>query len=182
MEHNKPASRRRGGWRRELRDWTFTLSSAVLISFLIQNYAFAQVRVEQHSMDTTLAEGQRLVENRLVYRFYEPARGDIVIVNGPETDRRLVKRIIGVPGDVLDIKNGAVWINGVLLEEPYAKGRTYPGSVKLPVTVPEDSYFVIGDNREMSQDSRDLGTVAKSSVEGKAVLRLYPFDQFKIFE
>ncbi|WP_438448642.1 signal peptidase I [Gorillibacterium sp. sgz5001074] len=173
---------RRGGWRKELKDWTLTLGSAVLISFLIQNYAFAQVRVEQHSMDTTLAEGQRLVENRLVYKFSEPERGDIVIVNGPESDRRLVKRIIGLPGDVLDIKDGSVWINGERLEEPYAAGRTLPGRVKLPLTVPDNAYFVLGDNREHSEDSRNLGTMSKTSVEGKAMLRLYPFRQFKIFE
>lgn len=180
MEQKKNPAR--GGWRKELREWTLTLGSAVLISFLIQNYAFAQVRVEQHSMDTTLAEGQRLVENRLVYRFYEPARGDIVILNGPETDRRLVKRIIGLPGETVDMKDGAVYINGERLDEPYATGQTYPGIIKLPLVVPAHSYFVLGDNREKSEDSRNLGTMSKDSVEGKAVLRLYPLDQIKIFE
>jgi signal peptidase I len=169
-------------WRKEARDWALTLGSAVLISFLIQNYAFAQVKVEQHSMDTTLAEGQRLVENRLVYHFYEPSRGDIVIVNGPESERRLVKRVIGLPGETVDIKEGAVWINGTRLDEAYTKGSTFPGTVKVPLTIPADSYFVLGDNRENSTDSRNLGTIAKSSVEGKAVARLYPFDKIKLFE
>jgi signal peptidase I len=173
---------KRGGWRKEAREWTLTLGSALLISFLIQNYAFAQVKVEQHSMDTTLSEGQRLVENRLLYRFAEPDHGDIVIINGPETDRRLVKRIIAIPGETVDIREGAVWINGQRLEEAYTKGSTLPGSVKMPLQVPEGSYFVLGDNRENSLDSRHLGTVAEGSLEGKAIMRLWPFDQIKWFE
>lgn len=182
MKQEDNRKEQRGGWRKEAREWTLTLGAAILISFLIQNYAFAQVQVEQHSMDTTLSEGQRLVENRLVYRFAEPERGDIVIVNGPETDRRLVKRIVALPGETVDIREGAVWINGQRLEEAYTKGKTFPGSVKMPLTVPEGSYFVLGDNRENSMDSRHLGTVAASSVEGKAVMRLWPFTEIKWFD
>lgn len=173
---------KRTSWRKELREWTLTLGSALLLSFLIQNYAFAQVEVEQHSMDTTLSEGQRLVENRLLYRFADPKRGDIVIINGPETDKRLVKRLIGLPGETVDIREGAVWINGQRLDEAYTKGSTFPGTVKMPLQVPEGSYFVLGDNREYSLDSRHLGTVSMSSLEGKAVLRLWPFDQIRTFD
>lgn len=171
-----------GRWLRELRDWTLTLGTAVLLSFLIQNYAFAQVKVEQHSMDNTLGEGQRLVENRLVYRFADPARGDIVILNGPESDKRLVKRIIGLPGETVDIMEGFVWINGERLEEPYTKGTTLAGSVKLPLVVPENAYFVLGDNREYSQDSRQLGTFQLDSLEGKAVMRLWPVNKITFLD
>ncbi|MDF2927657.1 MAG: signal peptidase [Paenibacillaceae bacterium] len=176
MTTPKPASR----FRKELRDWALTLGAAVAISFLIQNYAFAQVQVQQTSMDNTLQEGQRLVENRFIYRFEQPARGDIVIINGPESDRRLVKRIIGLPGETLDIREGAVWINGERLDEPYVQGMTTLCGAKLPVTVAEDEYFVLGDNRAHSQDSRQLGTISTGSLEGKAVLRLWPVGEFKV--
>lgn len=176
------ASKPPKSWKKELKDWTLTLSAAVILSMLIQNYAFAQVKVEQHSMDTTLHEGQRLVENRLVYRFKEPARGDIVIINGPESDRRLVKRVIGLPGETVDIRDGAVWINGVRLEEPYAAGKTLPNGAAVPLVVPEGHYFVLGDNREYSQDSRQLGAIGSGSLEGKAVLRLWPFSEVKLFQ
>lgn len=169
-------------WRKELRDWILTLGAAAALSFLIQNYAFAQVKVEQHSMDHTLAEGERLVENRFIYRFAAPSRGDIVIINGPEADRRLVKRVIGLPGETLDIHDGAVWIDGGLLEEPYILGETQAGSIHLPLRIPEDQYFVLGDNREHSEDSRNLGPISLQSLEGKAVLRLWPLAKLKRFD
>lgn len=165
---------------KEARSWTLTLGTAILLSLLIQNYAFAQVKVEQHSMDHTLQEGQRLVENRMIYRFSEPARGDIVIISGPETDRRLVKRVIGLPGEQLDIRDGAVWINGERLDEDYTVGVTKAGSIELPAVIPEDQYFVMGDNREVSIDSRQLGAIPASSLEGKAVVRVWPVGQMKL--
>jgi signal peptidase I len=170
------------GWQKEVRDWTLTLGAAVVLSFLIQNYAFAQVKVEQHSMDYTLQEGQRLVENRFIYRFSDPSHGDIVIINGPESERRLVKRIVAIPGDSIDIREGALWVNGEKQEESYAEGRTKLGSVELPLELQKDQYFVLGDNREHSEDSRHFGPVSLSSLEGKAVLRLWPVTKVTVFD
>ncbi|MFC4099189.1 signal peptidase I [Paenibacillus xanthanilyticus] len=163
---------------REIRDWTLTLSIAIAGSLLIQNYAIAQTEVQNVSMQGTLYEGQRLVEDKLSYRFNAPDRGDIVIINGPEYERRLVKRLIGLPGDVIDIQAGRLYINGELQEEPYVKGSTYAGSVSLPYTVPEGHVFVMGDNREHSIDSRELGPIALSSLEGRAIFRLWPLGVF----
>ncbi|HBY71484.1 MAG TPA: signal peptidase I, partial [Lachnospiraceae bacterium] len=90
---------------------------------------------------------------------------------------RLVKRVIGVAGDEIDIQDGYVYINGERLEESYVNGITLPGNVKLPITVGEGELFVIGDNREVSRDSRDFGPIDVKQVEGKAVFRVYPFNQ-----
>jgi len=161
-------------WVKEVKEWTVSLGVALVVSLLIQQYAFAQVKVEQHSMETTLQPGNRMLENRLLYRFSDPQRGDIVIINGPEYEKRLIKRVIGLPGDVLDIRNGTVYVNGEPLEEPYVNGGTKAGTIQLPLTIPENSYFVMGDNRGGSLDSRDLGVIRSSSIEGKAVFRLWP--------
>ncbi|HEX7058163.1 MAG TPA: signal peptidase I, partial [Bacilli bacterium] len=125
-------------------------------------------------------EGQRLIEDKITYRFYGPSRGDIVIVHGPESDRRLVKRIIGLPGDVIDMRDGKLYLNGRELYEPYVKGKTYPNGMKLPYTVPAHKVFVMGDNREVSLDSRspEIGPIDLNSIEGKIIFRIWPLSKF----
>ncbi|SDW25441.1 signal peptidase I [Paenibacillus sp. CF384] len=170
--HKKP-------WAREVRDWILTLGVAMVAALLIQNYAFAQTEVRNISMQKTLVEGQRLIEDKISYRFESPHRGDIVIISGPESDKRLIKRVIGLPGDVLNITgDGHVILNDRPLEEPYIKGLTFSNGLEMPYTVPANTVFVMGDNRENSQDSRVLGPIALSSLEGRAVFRLWPLNKF----
>lgn len=159
---------------REVLGWVWIIPVAFFANMLIQSYAFAQTEVRSISMQDTLYEGQRLIEDKLSYRFSEPSRGDIVILDGPEYKERLIKRLIGLPGDVIDIKNGRLYINGGLQEEPYVKGQTNAAGLAVPYTVPEGHVFVMGDNRERSTDSRQLGPIAFTSIEGKAVLRVWP--------
>ncbi|MBW7453804.1 signal peptidase I [Paenibacillus sepulcri] len=175
VEPEQPRTRK---WVREVRDWLLSLTIAVVAALLIQNYAFAQTEVRNVSMQHTLFEGQRLIEDKLSYHFDQPNRGDIVIISGPESDKRLVKRVIGLPGDMLDIKDGHVLINGTVLEEPYVKGLTFSNGLSIPYTVPDKKVFVMGDNRENSQDSRELGPISISSLEGRAVFRLWPLNKF----
>ncbi|XEC97195.1 signal peptidase I [Paenibacillus tarimensis] len=165
-------------WKREVREWGVSIIAALGVSMLIQTYAFAQTEVHNISMQNTLVEGQRLIEDKLSYHFTGPKRGDIVIINGPESDVRLVKRLIALPGDVVDIRNGKLYLNGEVLEEPYTKGKTYPLGLDVPLTVPKGEVLVLGDNREHSTDSREIGTIAISSLEGKAIFRLWPLSQF----
>lgn len=165
-------------WVRELRDWVVSLSVAVIAALLIQNYAFAQTEVRNVSMQGTLYEGQRLIEDKITYYFYAPDRGDIVIINGPEAENRLIKRVVGLPGDVLDIRNGRVYINDTQLDEPYAKGDTLPNALTVPYKVPAETVFVMGDNRMRSEDSRAFGAVPLTSIEGRAVFRLWPLSKF----
>lgn len=177
METSKPATKEKK-WIKELREWSLSLGLAVVAAMLLQNYVYAQTEVHNVSMQHTLSEGQRLIEDKWSYRFSDPKRGDIVIINGPEHQDRLVKRVIALPGETVDMKDGAVYIDGQPLEEPYANGSTYAGAVQMPFAVPDGHVFVLGDNRENSLDSRSFGPVAMSSLEGKAVFRIWPVNEF----
>lgn len=188
---------------KESLQWTAVFFVSILLSLSIKSYGFAQAEVKQCSMQDTLYEGQRLIESKIPYYYSEPKRGDIIIINSElekgafrvfvantkefiesfnkneeEDNKRLIKRVIGVPGDTIDIKDGKVYINGELYEEAYVKGETYPNSMEFPITIPEKEYFVMGDNRENSMDSRDIGLISIDKIEGKAVIRLWPLDKF----
>ncbi|MGE5627720.1 MAG: signal peptidase I [Solirubrobacterales bacterium] len=179
--------------------WAATMAGALIISLSFRSYVFASAEVRQCSMQDTLFEGQRVVENKIGYYYSKPQRGDIVIINrklenGSENklvaeakeiiqgfykadSDRLIKRVIGIPGDTIAIKEGSVYINGKLYEEAYVKGYTYPNSMIFPITIPEGYYFVLGDNRENSMDSRDIGLIPNYEIEGRAVLRIWPLNK-----
>lgn len=137
--------------------------------------------VKESSMEPNLYENNYLIINKLAYKTGEPQRGDIIVFeseledeNG--RDKLLIKRIIGLPGETVSVENDMVYINGELLEEDYLKDGITPGYV-VDYTVPEGELFVMGDNRVVSIDSRDLGTIELEDVMGKAFVRLYPFSQ-----
>ena len=147
--------------------------------------------VKESSMESTLFENNYLFVNKLAYKFKEhPSRGDIIVfkseIDNPEngTKKLLIKRVIGVEGDVITIQDGEVYRNGELLDEPYVNvpGETYAnqGLDITDLTVPEDQVFCMGDNREVSLDSRSasVGMVSESTIVGKAFVRLYPFSEF----
>lgn len=165
-------------WLKEFKDWTLSLGIAVVVALLFQNYVYAQTEVHNVSMQNTLVEGQRLIEDKWSYRFHRPEHGDIVIIRRPEHEGRLVKRVIGLPGQTIDFRDGAVYVDGEKLEESYVKGETFAGKIAVPYTVPDEHVFVLGDNRENSLDSRAFGPVAIDSLEGKAVFRVWPIGKF----
>lgn len=173
----KTEARQTNKWIREIRDWVVSLAVAIIVAMLFQTYVYAQSEVQNVSMQNTLVAGQRLIEDKWSYHFHEPRHGDIVIINGPESDVRLIKRVVALPGDVIDIQNGEVFLNGKHLIEPYVKGQTFAGKVEVPFTVRAGQLFVMGDNREHSLDSRALGPIARSSIEGRAVFRIWPFSR-----
>jgi signal peptidase I len=161
------------------REWGVPLVIAVVGAALFRTYGFAQIQVVDVSMQNTFFEGHRLIEDKISYRFSEPERGDIVIIRDPDLSaERLIKRVIGLPGETIRIDDGAVWIDGVRLDEPYVKGSTYPSTLEMPYRIPPDSVFVMGDNRERSLDSRALGAIPLSSIEGKVDVRIWPFSRF----
>lgn len=178
---NEQKSKRKN-WKRELREWILSLTFAIIVAFLFQNYVYAQSEVRNISMQNTLVAGQRLIEDKWSYRFKHPKRGDIVIISGPESKVRLVKRIVGLPGDQIDIREGKVYLNEELINEPYVKGQTLSGGIAFPYKVEQGQLFVMGDNREHSQDSRVLGPIAMSSIEGKVVYRIWPIAKFGTIE
>ncbi|MFC4775305.1 signal peptidase I [Paenibacillus sp. GCM10023252] len=176
---NHPEARQaRPRWVKELMEWTMSLTIAIVAALLIQTYVYAQSEVQNISMQNTLVAGQRLIEDKWSYRFTTPKHGDIIIINGPESELRLIKRVIALPGDELDMRDGLVYLNGQKLDEPYVKGLTFAEGMKMPYKVSHEQVFVMGDNRENSQDSRVLGPIHLSSVEGKAVLRIWPLNKF----
>lgn len=190
---------------KEINSWIFPILGGFLIAVLINSKVFAKVQVQQSSMENTLFTNQQLLVDKLSYNFKDPKRGDIIIfledseketilddalstINNiasifrnnkdyREGSKRLVKRVIGVQGDEVDIRDGYVYVNGEKLQEPYAKGETFSGEFKLPVKVGENELFVLGDNRMVSMDSRKFGLINFKQVDGKAIFRVYPFDE-----
>ncbi len=144
--------------------------AAFIITFIAQSFV-----VEGSSMEPNLHNRERLLVNKLVYRFREPERGEVVVFRYPANPRRkFIKRVIGLPGDVVEVKDGHVVLNGVLYEEEYTKDLTF-GSFG-PKVIPEGHYFVLGDNRNNSDDSRypDVGFVPRANIVGKAFVTWWP--------
>jgi signal peptidase I len=148
-----------------------------LVLFVVINALSSRVRVENISMEPTLYPGELLLVSKLAFTLGEPHHGDVVIFHAPNNPGEdYIKRIIGIPGDQVDIANGEVRVNGVVLKEPYiAAAPGYTGSW----TVPEDSLFVLGDNRNSSSDSHAWGFVPMSEVIGKALFIYWPLGEMK---
>ena len=164
-------------WWRELLE---TILPAVMIVLAI-NLFLAQPRtVHGQSMEPNLHENQRVIVDLITYHFRPPQRQEIIILNLPErhTDP-LIKRVIGLPGDTVEVKQGAVYVNGIQLSEPYLAQVT-SGSM-APQLVPEGHVFVLGDNRGASNDSRYFGMVPYENILGRAWLRYWPPGEISLF-
>jgi len=164
----------------EVKDWIVSIVIAVVLAFFIRYFIVELYLVDGPSMRPTLQNAERLVVNKFIYRFRAPERGEILVFRYPrDPSRDFIKRVIAIPGDTIEIKDGRVFVNQQLMNEPYILSKTrgdYPLS-----TVPEGHIFVMGDNRNNSEDSRfaDVGFVPYDLIKGKAVLVFWPFDQFK---
>lgn len=139
--------------------------------------------VKEHSMEPTLYENNYLLINKLAYKIGDEKQGDIIVFESDLEDesgnsKLLIKRIIGLPGDKINITGGNVYVNDQLMQEDYLKDGTTPGQV-IDYIVPENYYYVMGDNRLVSMDSRDpsIGCVHEDAILGKAFVRLYPFSE-----
>lgn len=198
---NKPSSKK---ILKEILDFTKIFIIAVFVANLMNIFVFSIAEVRQSSMEDTLIEGDRLVAEKLSYTFGEPKRKDVIVFINPEyevgnsvwervirlyTDiwakitrtegkSRYVKRVIGVPGDKIEIYEGFVFVNGEIQEEEYIQEMTEVKSESdYPLIVPEGQYFVLGDNRDSSLDSRDFGCIRREQIEGKVWIRLWPFQK-----
>jgi signal peptidase I len=166
-----PAKTGFGVW---LRDLIISLAiSAFIIIFLYQ-----PVKVEGTSMMPSLEDQERIFVNKFVYRLEPIERGDIIVFRYPrDPSMSFIKRVIGTPGDTIRIDGGQVYVNNEPLDESYVPpaytdARSYP-----EIVVPPDSYFVLGDHRSMSKDSRDIGPIEQSFIYGKAVFGYWPMDK-----
>ncbi len=164
----------------EIKDWVISILIAVVLAFFIRYYIVELYMVEGPSMRPTLLNGERLVVNKFIYRFKAPQRGDVLVFRYPkDPSRDFIKRVVAVPGDSIEMKDGRIFLNGQLLNEPFILERTR-GSFPLK-EVPEGHIFVMGDNRNNSEDSRfsDVGFVPFDLIKGKAVVVFWPLDQMK---
>ncbi len=158
-------------WWRLLREIGETVLLTVVI-FAVINAVTGRFRIEGPSMEPNLHEGQYLIINKIVYQLHPPRRGDIIVFHHPQNSGRdLIKRVIGLPGETVDIRQGQVYINDALLEEPYVahQGR-YSGHYQLG----SDEFFVLGDNRPNSDDSHNWGVLKRDQIVGKAWISYWP--------
>lgn len=156
-----------------LREFVETVVFTLLIYALVRTFLFENYRVLGHSMDPTLENDQFLVVNKLGYRLHDPKRGDIIVFRDPRTDqRKLIKRVIGLPGEMLEIEDGQVFINDQLLDEPYITNSGHYSQPRSPI--PEEQYFVLGDNRDNSSDSHNWGTLPRDKILGRAWVSYWP--------
>ena len=166
----EPQEEKPSAWIQFFRDLLETIVLAVVLFFAI-NAVSARVRVDGFSMRPTLQDGEYVLVNRLSFKNDLPARGDIIVFQSPLNDQDLIKRVIGLPGENVQIFNGQVKVNGQLLSEPYiAAAPVYNGEWN----VPEDNLFVLGDNRNDSSDSHAWGLLPVENVIGKAILIYWP--------
>jgi signal peptidase I len=157
-----------------LREVLETVLPAILIALLINVFIGQATRVEGQSMEPSLHTDQRLVVEKVSYRFHGPQRYDIVVLKLPsQGDELLIKRVIGLPGETVEIRNGQVFVNGEPLDEPFVDENTQPGR-NGQVTVPPLHVYVLGDNRNHSNDSRSFGPVPIENLVGRAWVSYWP--------
>jgi signal peptidase I len=177
---------RRSSTRRTVIEYVVLAVVAIAVALLIQQYLVKPYRIPSASMEDTLLIGDRVLVDRISWRFSDPGRGDIVVFHPPFDGPVLIKRIIGLPGDTISLSDGAVYINGKPLDEPYVRringvaepsepfSNGLPWALQAPFKVPADSYFVMGDNRTDSGDSREFGPVKRGQFVGRAFARYWP--------
>lgn len=161
------------------------LVAVVLITLFIINFVGVRVQVIGTSMSPTLSDKDNLIVEKLSYRFSDPKRFDIIVFPYQQTNKHYIKRIIGLPGETVQIIDGYVYINGELLNEDYGNAVMESAGIAInPIVLGKDEYFVLGDNRNNSEDSRfgAVGNIHKKDIDGRAWLRIWPFDQFGILE
>jgi len=160
--------------------------TAALIVIPIRYFLFQPFFVIGQSMEPNFKEGDYLIVDEITYRFSSPERGEVIIFKSPsDPSQRLIKRIIGLPGETVEIKDGKVFIYNeegkkILDESSYLSNLKTEGELKI--TLGEKNYFVLGDNRYFSYDSRKFGSLSRENIIGRVVLRAWPFNSLKIFK
>ncbi len=165
-------------WKKELWEWVKIIVSAAAIAFVLNTFIIANSQVPSGSMENTIMTNDRVIGSRLSYRFGDPERGDIVIFRFPDNEKiYYVKRIIGLPGETVDIVDGHVYLNGsqTPLEEPYLREPMIPEE-PMHFEVPAGCYFMMGDNRNWSSDARRWQNtyVKREKIIAKVLFRYYP--------
>lgn len=174
---DKQNDTKKNSGRDEILSWVKMIAAAFIIAFILRTFVFQMALVNQMSMEPTLHEGQMLIISKINYLVGNPQRGDIIVLKDNVENKLLIKRVIGLPGEKVDLRNGKVFINDKELQD-YTKAPTYP-YIQEAWDIPQGDYFVLGDNREHSRDSRaeNVGLIDRKNIVGRAVFRLWPFNK-----
>lgn len=167
--------------------WILYILIIVVLTYVIITYVGQRTRVIGSSMETTLSDGDNLIVDKISYRFHDPSRYDIIVFPYKyEENTYYIKRIIGLPGETVQVVDGYVYINGELLESDIygAEVMEASGIAAEPITLGADEYFVLGDNRNHSSDSRDpsVGVLNREDLMGRAWVRIYPFNKMGVIK
>jgi signal peptidase I len=175
---DQPEPKKPKSWLRELIE---SVLPALVIVLVVNLFLAQATRVEGQSMEPNLHNNERLIIEKLTYRFREPERGDIIVIRPPRhTTVPLIKRVVGLPGDLIEIKLNQVYVNGEPLDEQYLEQPTL-GAMPESL-VPEGHVLVLGDNRRASNDSRSFGMISYEDIIGRAWLRYWPPEQFGLMD
>jgi signal peptidase I len=172
---------------KEIVDTVIYFAILFLIVLLIHTFIGEQIKVRGSSMENTLHNGNRLFLEKLTYRFGEPKRFDIIVFKPQNSGKDVyyIKRIIGLPNETVQIIGEQIYIDGEVLEEPYGNDPIeHAGIASEPIVLLDDEYFVLGDNRNNSSDSRNpsVGVVKSDSIEGRAWVRIWPFNEIDVLK
>jgi signal peptidase I len=179
----EPAEERRVSALRNAVEWIVIIVGALLVAFLVKTFLIQAFYIPSGSMLPTLEEQDRVLVNKLSYDLHAVHRGDIVVFESPQGEgqiRDLIKRVIALPGETVEAREGQVLINGQPLQEGYLGPGISTGPLE-PQTIPPDHYFVMGDNRGNSKDSRYFGPIPKSLIVGRAFVKVWPLNHFRFF-
>ena len=155
------------------------MAPALILALVVHLFLAQATIVYGQSMEPNLHPNQRLIVDKLSYRLHSPQRNDIVVVDLPDMEEMLVKRIVALPGETVEVRRGVVYVNGVATTEPFPHDLT-PYDM-APRTLGPLAYFVMGDNRGNSNDSRAFGPVTRDEIVGRVWMRYWPLDQFVLF-
>ena len=176
-------------WKKELISWIMTFVVALAIALPIRAFVFEPIRVDGESMCETLQDGEVMIVTKPEYLLGDPERGDVIICKYPGRKENFVKRVMGVPGDVISIISNVVYRNGEKLDEPYlTPSRNDNGFSMAPFTLGEEEYFVMGDNRDNSHDSRNYysyskpAAITRDMIVGKVRWVVFPFGNIRGIE
>ena len=167
----------------ELKSWFRDILFAFAIAIFIVIFIIQPVKVEGTSMQPQLVDQERIFVNRFIYRFKDVQRGDVVVFWYPkDRSKSFIKRVLGVPGDRVEIRQGIVYVNGAKISEPYLKPEFQDHRSFQKAVVPPGQYFVLGDHRNSSNDSRSWGFVSQQLIYGKAIFSYWPFSRVGLVE
>ena len=169
---------------RNIVEWVVIIAGALIVAIVVKTFLIQAFYIPSGSMLPTLHEQDRVLVNKLSYDLHPVHRGDIVVFKGPEQAegqvKDLIKRVIGLPGDTVESRDGVMYVNGKPIKEPYLGPGITTGPLEL-TTVPAHHYWVMGDNRGNSKDSRFFGPIKESSIIGKAFVRVWPITDLTFY-